>query len=321
MRADRLVSLVLLLRQRGRMTADALAAELEVSTRTILRDIEALSTSGVPVYADRGRHGGFSLLPGFRTELTGLTNDEALALFTAGTAHADRLFGMGSSLAAAMRKVVDALPETSRTSAADGAQRFLLEPETDLLSRALTSEQIPALVLDQVRVAVLRGRRLRLLYAATDAEPRWRVVDPIGLVTARDTTYLLALRDGEDRTYRLSRVHEAQALAEPAQRPTEVNLAELWRQRASQFLAEDHLDVEVRVRRSAHRQLLAGVVGVRSQDDHDDDWVRLQVSYQDLRHARWALWMLGPDVVVLAPADLRQAMHRRAQDLVEAYGN
>src|SRR5690349_24439849 len=100
MRADRLVSLVLLLRRRGRMTADALAAELEVSTRTVLRDIEALSAAGVPVYAERGRHGGFALLPGFRTELTGLNHDETLALLTTGSG---QLFGLGPALASALR--------------------------------------------------------------------------------------------------------------------------------------------------------------------------------------------------------------------------
>ena len=114
MRADRLVSLVLLLRQRGRLTAETLARELEVSTRTVLRDIEALSAAGVPVHADRGRHGGFALLPGFRTELTGLNHDEALALLTAGSG---QLFGLGSALASAMRKVVDAMPESHRATA------------------------------------------------------------------------------------------------------------------------------------------------------------------------------------------------------------
>ena len=117
MRADRLVSLVLLLRQRGRLSAATLARELEVSTRTVLRDIEALSAAGVPVYAERGRHGGFALLPGFRTELTGLNHDEALALLVAGSRRGAQAFGLGSALASAMLKVVDALPESYRATA------------------------------------------------------------------------------------------------------------------------------------------------------------------------------------------------------------
>ncbi|CAI7669930.1 unnamed protein product, partial [Penicillium discolor] len=136
-RADRLVSLVLLLRQRGRMTAGELARELEVSTRTVLRDIEALSTASVPVYVDRGRRGGFSLLAGFRTELTGLNHDEALALLTAGSSRGEKVFGLSAPLASAMRKVVDALPEGHRANLDAAARRFLVEPQTDLLSRRL----------------------------------------------------------------------------------------------------------------------------------------------------------------------------------------
>src|SRR5687767_15431357 len=150
MRADRLVSLVLL-RQRGRLSAAALARELEVSTRTVLRDIEALSTAGVPVYAERGRYGGFALLPGFRTELTGLNHDEALALLVAGSRRGAQAFGLGSSLAAAMRKVVDALPESYRATAGDAAQRLLIDPGTDLLSRRVVAEEVPDAVVAEVR--------------------------------------------------------------------------------------------------------------------------------------------------------------------------
>src|SRR5690606_23976440 len=168
MRADRLVSLVLLLRQRGRLTAETLARELEVSTRTVLRDIEALSAAGVPVYAERGRHGGFALLPGFRTELTGLNHEEALALLAAGSVRGEQVFGLGSALASAMRKVVDALPEDRRAAASDAARRFLVEPEIDLLSRRSDAEEVPGAVVAEVRSAVLAGRRLRLHYAAAD---------------------------------------------------------------------------------------------------------------------------------------------------------
>src|SRR5687767_10854570 len=189
MRADRLVSLVLLLRQHGRLSAATLARELEVSTRTVLRDIEALSTAGVPVYAERGRHGGFALLPGFQTELTGLNHDEALALLVAGSRRGAQVFGLGSALASAMLKVVEELPDE---------------------------------VVAEVRRAVFAGHRLRIRYEALDRAPEWRTVDPIGLVTVREQGYLLAKRAGEDRTYRLSRILAAEELDEPAERPDRV---------------------------------------------------------------------------------------------------
>jgi predicted DNA-binding transcriptional regulator YafY len=197
MRADRLVSLVLLLRQHGRLSATALARELEVSTRTVLRDIEALSAAGVPVYAERGRHGGFALLPGFQTELTGLNHDEALALLVAGSRRGAQVFGLGAALASAMRKVVDALPESYRATAAGAAQRLLIDPETDLLSRRLVAdEEVPDTIVAEVRRAVFSGHKLRIHYAAADQTSKWRTVDPIGLVTVRDQGYLLATRFG-----------------------------------------------------------------------------------------------------------------------------
>lgn len=207
------MSLVLLLRQHGRLSATALAGELEVSTRTVLRDVEALSAAGVPVYAERGRHGGFALLPGFQTELTGLNHDEALALLVAGSRRGAQAFGLGSALASAMRKVADALPESDRATAAGAARRLLIDPETDLLSRRLVAEEVPDTVVTEVR----------------------RAVDPIGLVTVRDQGYLLATRSGADRTYRLSRVLAAEALAEPAQRPDRVDLDRAWQERSTGF--------------------------------------------------------------------------------------
>ncbi|WP_103352672.1 YafY family protein [Amycolatopsis sp. CA-128772] len=310
MRADRLVSLVLLLRQRGRLTAEALARELEVSTRTVLRDIDALSGVGVPVYAERGRHGGFALLPGFRTELTGLNHDEALALLTTG-----RAFGLGPALASAMRKVADALPETHVAPAG----RFLVEPETDLLSRRPVVEEVDHPAMLEVRRAVLAGRRLRIRYAATGQEPRWRTVDPIGLVTVRDRGYLLATRAGADRTYRLSRVLAAQQLPEPAERPGEVDLDRLWRQRCAAFLAEGHLAVRVRVRPDRREDLLSAAVAVRAEHPDADGWLRFEVTYQDAWHAEWALWQLGADAEALSPESLRTALRDRAAAIAGRY--
>ncbi|MFE4581221.1 helix-turn-helix transcriptional regulator [Streptomyces chartreusis] len=320
MRADRLVSLVLLLRQRGRLTANTLARELEVSTRTVLRDIEVLSTAGVPVYAERGRHGGFALLPGFRTELTGLNHDETLALLTARSGRGEQVFGLRPALASAIRKVVDALPEGHLASASDAARRFLVDPETDLLSRRLVTEEVADSAMIEVRRAVLAGHKLRIHYAATDQAPQWRTVDPIGLVTVRDRGYLLATRSGEDRTYRLSRVLAAQELPETAQRPDRVDLDRIWRERSARFLSDgDHITVLVRMNPVRREELLDTALAVRVEEPDADGWLRLEVTFQDLRHAEWALWQLGTDAEALAPQSLRTSLRNRAAAIAARY--
>jgi predicted DNA-binding transcriptional regulator YafY len=319
-RADRLVSLVLLLRQHERLSAPVLARELEVSTRTVLRDVEALSAAGVPVYADRGRHGGFALLPGFRAELAGLNGDETLALLVSGSRYGAQAFGLGPAFRAAMLKVVDALPEGRRAVASEAAGRLLVEPEGDLLARRAVVEDVPGDVLGPVRRAVLDGRRLRLLYAAIDRPPAWRTVDPIGLVTVRGLGYLLATRSGADRTYRLSRIEAAVVLDEPARRPPAVDLRAVWRERSRQFrTGGDQVSVEVLLEAGRREELVGTALTVRDETVDADGRLRLEVTFQDRRHAVWALWQAGADAEVVQPRWLRVSLRERADKIVQRY--
>lgn len=322
MRADRLVALVLLLRRHGRLSAVALAQELGVSVRTVLRDIDALSAAGVPVYAERGRHGGFALLPGFRTELTGLNHEEALALLVAGSRRGVQAFGLGSALASAMLKVIDALPESYRDTAADAAERVLIDPETDLLARRLVAEEVSDTIMAEIRRAVFAGHKLRIHYAAADQPPQWRTVDPIGLVTVRDQGYLLATRSGEDRTYRLSRVVAAEELAEPAQRPARVDLDQAWQERSTRFrTGGDQVTVLVRVDPARRAELVGTALAVHAEAADADGWLRLEVAFQDARHAEWALWQLAADAEALAPQWLRTALHELAAAVAARYSS
>ncbi|MDT0309446.1 WYL domain-containing protein [Streptomyces sp. DSM 44917] len=322
MRADRLVSLVLLLRQHGRLSASALADRLEVSRRTVLRDVEALSAAGVPVYAERGRHGGFALLPGFRTELTGLNHDEALALLIAGARRGARSFGLGSALASALLKVLDALPESQRATAAGAAQRLLIDPETDLLARrvAAEDEEVPEAVVAQVRRAVFAGHRLRIHYEAVGRSPQWRTVDPLGLVTVREQGYLLATRDGEDRTYRLSRILAAEELPEPARRPDRVDLDRTWRERSTRFrTGGEQVAVLLRLTPDRREELARTALVLGPEETEPDGRLRLEATFQDPRHAEWALWQLAPHAEALSPQWLRASLHTRAAAIATRY--
>jgi len=229
MRADRLLSLMLLLRRRGRMTAAALAGELECSVRTVLRDIEALSAAGVPVYAERGRHGGFALLGGYSTDLTGLTHAEATALFTAGSRATSTSLGMAPALASAMRKLIAAMPEPQRQSAERATERVLVQPGGWL------DQPEPPGLLSVIQQAVFTDRRLKICYPSRGEAARWRTVDPVGLVHAAGRWYLLATQHGADRTYRVSRVAAAEVLDAPADRRPGIDLEQAWQQRRQAF--------------------------------------------------------------------------------------
>ena len=311
MRADRLLAIMMLLQHRGLVPATAIAEELEVSLRTVMRDMEALSAAGVPIYAERGRHGGFALLAGYTTDLTGLTHEEARALLVAGSGSAS--LGMCDELASAMRKVVAALPALHRDSAARDAGRVLVRGEG--WRRPPPSEDlVDGAVLTTVRHAVFAGRRLRMSYAPRDGAAGWRTVDPIGLVRARWTWYLLATRDGAERTYRLSRVSAAEVLDEPADRPADVDLAELWQGRKERFAPGPGLLVRVRVRPERRAEFLAAAPAARV------DGELVEVEFADTGHAEAILWSLVPDVEVVSPAELRAGLGRRAAAAAAAHG-
>lgn len=312
---------MLLLRQRGRMSAAVLARELEVSTRTVIRDIEALSVAGVPVYAEQGRGGGYALLPGFRTELTGLTNHEALALLVAGSRRGADTLGLDSSLASAMLKVIDALPDDHRATAAEVKRRLLIEPDIDLLARPTTCDDVPREILAAIRRAVLFGRKIRMCYAPQAGSASWRIVDPIGLVIVRGRSYLLANREGAERSYRLSRMSAAEVLDEPAARSPSVDLHRTWQDRSFRFRhGGDRITVRVLFDPPCRDELLATALAVTEEGTTRDGRLCVEATFQDTRHAEWVLWRLGTGVEVLSPQRLRTELRRRALSMVRIYG-
>lgn len=170
-----------------------------------------------------------------------------------------------------MLKVVDALPESHRDTAVGAAERLLIDPETDLLARRVAAEEAPDAVMAEIRRAVLAGHRLRIHYAATGQAPRWRTVDPVGLVTVRDQGYLLATRSGEDRTYRLSRVVAAEELREPAQRPDRIDLDRAWQERSTRFrTGGDQVAVLVRLDPARREELLDTALAVLAEETGAD---------------------------------------------------
>jgi len=321
-RASRLLSILLMLHTRGQVSAQELAAELEVSVRTVYRDVEALGAAGIPVYATRGRAGGFRLLDGYRTTLTGLTADEAGAVFLAGLPAAAADLGLGSVIAATQLKLVAALPPELRTRAERIRDRFHLDAPG--WERAADSPPCLAAVAD----AVWTEHRIDVRYERTGREVVERILEPLGLVLKAGVWYLVAAPPGAaPRTYRLSRMRAVTVSDEIFERPEAWDLQAHWRSYQDDYEQRLFKDTATIRLSPAGRQLLFLIGSLAARAGHgalepsdDDGWATTTIPIESVRHAQHALLQLGADVEVLAPRELREAVARSARAMVARYG-
>ena len=324
MRASRLVALLLLLQTRGQMTAAQLARELEVSQRTIFRDVDALSASGVPIYAERGPLGGVRLVDGYRTRLTGMTPEEADALFLSGLPGPAAELGLGTVMTAARLKILAALPPELRARASRLVERFHL----DAAGWFHASETVPHLPL--LSQAVWEARRVRLDYRRGEDATR-RLVEPLGVVLKGGIWYVVARvagREGQLRTYRASRVAGVQLTDERFARPEGFDLAAYWSQMTATYEREvPRIDVMARVRDDRIGTLYdvvgeAAIVSIeRSADGNPPDgWfdVHLRVDWPE--EAPGKLLAMGADLIVVEPDEVRTRMTAMAAAVAELYG-
>jgi predicted DNA-binding transcriptional regulator YafY len=321
MRASRLLSILMLLQSRGRMSAQALAREVEASVRTVYRDIDQLSAAGVPVRVERGAAGGFELLDGWRTRLTGLTPLEAQALFMAGLPGPAAQLGLGHARASAELKLLAALPADWQADARRVGSRFHLDPVGWYQSAAQVSH-LPA-----VADAVWSERRLAMRYESWKGVVE-RVIEPLGLVLKAGEWYLVAVaREGrEPRTYRLDKILELAARAETFTRPRKFDLARFWAASLQRFEAGLYRESAL-VRASAlglERMRALGaalsdaVDGAKSKRDAKG-WHQVTIPIESVEHAAQQLIRLGAEAEVLQPVELREKLAANARAIAAIY--
>ena len=326
MRASRLLSLQMLLETRGRMSAQALAEALEVSVRTLYRDVDQLSAAGVPIYAERGRHGGFALLPGWKTTLTGLTPAEAQAVFLSGLPGPARDLGLGSDVQGAQLKLLAALPAAWRDDAQRVSNRLHLDP-VDWYRESEPTPHLPT-----VAAAVWSGHQIRMQYESWNGTVE-RAVSPLGLVLKAGVWYLVAAAAGaagagrgEPRTYRVANIRAAQALGTPARRPARFDLPRYWAASIARFESEIFTAEAtvlatpaglrgLRALGSAQARAVAAALASRRADGR----VAVRLPIESIEHACGQLMRLSPQVEVLRPAALRRALVQRLQATAALY--
>ncbi|WP_433479465.1 helix-turn-helix transcriptional regulator [Spirillospora sp. CA-142024] len=326
MRATRLLSLLLLLQTRERMTARELATELDVSIRTVYRDVESLSAAGVPVYADRGPDGGYRLLNGYRTRLTGLTAAEAESLTLSALPGPASQLGLGDALAAEL-KLMAALPPDLRSRATRIRERFHLDAPGWFRS----PDQVPHL--HTIADAVWNQHPIDVLYR------RWqrpqqvtRTLDPLGVVLKAGTWYLIARPTGHDtphppRTYRISRVLSLTVRPGRFDRPEGFDLAAYWAAYAERFEADsyrEHATVRLSPDGLTRSQILLPPVMARAALEGattpgPDGWTHHTLPIESVRHAHVEFLKLGADVEVLGPPELRDMIAATARALADRY--
>lgn len=317
MRADRLLSILLLLQVHRQMTAGELAQRLEVSERTIHRDMAALGMAGIPITAERGTGGGWRLLDEYRTNLTGMNAAEIQALFLTRPSRLMADLGMEKASDAALIKLLASLPAISRQSAEDIRQRIHI----DVAGWGQREDAIPLLpVLQQ---AVWQQRRLRFTYGYDEEGAGERMGDPLGLVAKGSVWYVIVAIDSQPRTYRVSRVRSAELLDDLFERPPGFDLAAHWEESSARFSERiPRFPATLRVASSALGALRAGghYTRVEREEPPDaDGWARVVLLFEDDHSACEYILSYGPQVEVIEPEPLRAAVSQAARATAALY--
>ncbi len=322
MRADRLISLLMLLQTNGRMTAEELSERLEVSTRTIYRDLDALSISGVPVYAERGPQGGCMLMESYRTNLTGLNEEEVKALFMFSVPGLLAELGADKASEAAMLKLTASLPAPFQKDAQRIQERLLLDPAGWFQS----DESVPHLPL--LQEAVWNDRRVRIQYRRSDGQWIKRLIEPYGLVAKANIWYVVCGSYGSFIVYRVSRIMEATLSDTTFVRPSDFNLADGWQAWRDNFEAnQTHFPVQLRILPGHETEVTQyfgdSIIPLIEKANPEDTTgaVTITLTFESEQAACHRLIGLGTAVEVVFPDSLREEISRTALKLAQLYSH
>lgn len=319
MRAERLLSILLLLQARGRMTARELATELEVSERTLYRDIEALSAAGVPVYGEPGPGGGFQLVDRYRTSLTGLKEEEVRALFMLSIPAPLVRLGVDEHLRAAFRKLAASLPESRRRDPVDTRRRYLLD------AAWWRGEDEPLPHIQVLYDAVWQDRLLLATWRVPVAGEMASLIEPYGLVAKADVWHLVFARAGRVQARRVAQLTAVRDTGERFERPAGFDLEAFWHDwcrenEAAQGRYRVALDVAAGALPELHRRLASRFVAGGADSDDPAAAARVELAFESLEEARDHLLALGGAVVVLEPLALRLSLRDYGRQIVAACG-
>lgn len=313
-KADRLISILLILQNKGKMTSRHLAEQLEVSERTINRDMEALSAAGIPIYAERGIHGGWRLSEQYQTKLTGMKKEELMSLLLSNQDHLLGDLGILKHYETAFQKILASSPDSIRKESEVVRSRIHID------GAGWSQAHDTISCLSTVQDAVWSERKLAIQYQREDKIVE-RIIHPLGLIAKRNVWYVAAETDGEMRTYRISRLLDAKILEDSFERPDDFNLASYWefsmkefkqnlpRYPATLYLEESRL---TRLERERYVKIL-------NQAPYKQDWLKAEVQFDTLESACEIILSHGPSIRVHSPYELRERVIEQAKRITEQY--
>ncbi|WP_062238889.1 helix-turn-helix transcriptional regulator [Fictibacillus sp. FJAT-27399] len=319
MRADRLIVILLLLQNKGKLTTKELAEQLEVTPRTIHRDMEALSASGIPVVADRGKSGGWRLMDQYKTNLTGLKTDELKSLFLSPSVHLLNDLGITKDWNDAREKLLASIPASFHQKAHDVWDRI----HVDTSSWRQSSQKIAAF--QTLQEAIWEEKKLQIVYERANGETKERLVNPLGLVAKSSTWYLIASVGEEIRNYRASRIHSALKMEEAFTRPADFQLSRYWESSTQTFLkALPTFEVDVELSPIIiHRITFTGrfVQVVKQNEPLDDSWIPASLCFDTEQEAVQYILGFGKEIRIIRPHSLKRQIYEMAKAVVEMMEN